>query len=316
MSIGKSIWEDIKHEFRTGNVIFQLIAVNVVVFLIIHLVNVLLFLITPGGEASDVSPVDVVLDWLMIPANIIVLLKRPWTIITHMFTHFGPWHLLFNMLWMYWFGRIMQEFIGNGKILALYILGGLVGAALMIVSYNIFPAFDTQVGYMKALGASAGVMSIVVATATLLPDYEIRLLIFGTVKLKWIALVVLVLDFVSIAGFNSGGHIAHIGGAFFGYMFIKQLQAGNDWSVTFNKLWSKVQSFFRAIMNAFKPSKGPRVVYKQEQNASSRPTGKTTKSSKGHQEVVDAILDKINESGYDSLTKEEKEILFRAGGSN
>lgn len=299
-----SILDDIKRQFTSGNVVNQLIIINIVVFLVINLVNVIGFLASSDkGIAS--AWLGKILGWIMLPANPRDLLTHPWTLFTHMFAHYEFLHLLFNLLWLYWFGRIISEFIGHKKILPLYIMGGLTGAILLIAAYNIFPGLHAGMPVVKALGASAGVLAIVVAAATLVPDYSIFLLFFGSVKIKYIAIIMVALDLISIPDFNSGGHIAHLGGALFGFVFIKQLQLGNDWSKPFNDLidW---------ITGIFSRSKQPRVVYKSRQP---RPKVRKPVSADvgegGKQDRVDAILDKIASSGYDSLSKEEKEFLFR-----
>lgn len=288
-----SIWSDIKREFFSGNVVSQLIIINVIVFIAINLVTVVIFL----SSGSTANPV---LQWIMLPAEIRELLRKPWTLLTHMFAHFGIWHLLFNMLWLYWFGRIIQEFIGNKKILPLFIYGGLCGAALLIISYNIFPGLQSELPYVSALGASAGVLAIVVAAATLVPDYTVFLLFFGAVKIKYIALFMVILDMVSIPGLNSGGRIAHLGGALFGYVFIKQLQVGHDWSKPFNNFLETAAGLFKR--------KEPRVVHKTGPQERKK---KQADYPQDKQQRVDAILDKIARSGYDSLSKEEKEFLFK-----
>jgi len=294
-----SIWADIRREFFSGNVVSQLIIINVVVFVIISLIKVALFLMNPDRLAVA-GIMDSILGWIMLRADVMELLKRPWVMITHMFSHYDIWHILFNMLWLYWFGRIIQEFIGNKKILPLYIYGGLTGAALLILSYNIFPGLQSELPYVSALGASAGVLAIVVAAATLVPDYTVFLLFFGGVKIKYIALFMVLLDMVSIPGLNSGGRIAHLGGALFGYVFIKQLQVGHDWSKPFNNFLDGISGLFKR--------KEPRVVYKTGPQERKR---KQPDYPQDKQQQVDAILDKIARSGYDSLSKEEKEFLFK-----
>ena len=299
-----SILEDLKREFSSGNVISQLIMINIGVFLILNLINVVAFLFHSDRESAGVL-LSEILSWIMLPADIGDLITRPWTLFTHMFAHYGFLHLLFNMLWLYWFGRIIQEFIGNKKVLPLYILGGLSGAVLLVISYNIFPGLQSAMPYVKALGASAGVLAIVVGAATLVPDYSVYLLFFGSVKIKYIAILMVLLDMVSIPDLNSGGHIAHLGGALFGFLFIKQLQLGNDWSKPF-------YSLIDAIAGAFNLSKKPRVVHrKRRARAEARTKTRKEDFSQGKQERIDAILDKIARSGYDSLTKDEKEFLFR-----
>jgi hypothetical protein len=211
-----------------------------------------------------------------------------------MFMHANIWHLLFNMLWFYWFGQIFEEFLGKRRTLGLYFMGGLAGAFLFVFSYNVFPFF-THVNAAAGsvlVGASASVMTIMVATATLVPDYTISLIFIGPVRIKWLVLFFVILDFLSIADLNAGGELAHLGGALIGFMYIKQLQNGNDW--------------IEGIRKLFKPRPKLKVVA----------TNHSRKSTDlPRQEEIDLILDKISKSGYDSLNKQEKEILFRASNN-
>jgi hypothetical protein len=190
------------------------------------------------------------------------------------------------MLWLYWMGQIFEEYLGNKRTIGLYLLGGLTGGLLFVACYNLIPAFTNvnAAATSVVVGASASVMAIVVATATLLPDYTIPLMIIGPVKLKWIALFYSVIDFLGIAGTNAGGEIAHLGGALFGFIYIKQLQRGHDWIGGINKLFS------------------PKPKMKVVSNSGNQRKASGTP----RQEDVDRILDKISGSGYDSLTKQEK----------
>ena len=304
----RSILEELKNEFRSGNVLTQLIIINVAMFIAINFVHLILFL-SMGDRMLAAVKFDEVLSWLMIPADFMKLITRPWTIITHMFAHQGFFHLLFNMLWLYWFGRILRDLTGNKMVLPLYILGGLAGAALLIVSYNVFPVLAGELPYAKALGASAGVMAIVIGTATLAPDYVMHLILIGPVRLKYIALFTLLLDVIGIPGPNTGGHIAHLGGALLGFVLVKQMQRGNDWSISFH-------NFTNAVIAAFKPQNGPRMAYKNKKGKTTQATRKTSKANFSKQEKIDQILDKISQSGYDSLTAEEKAFLFKASGED
>lgn len=298
--MGNSIWDDFKRTVNSGNTISILLIVNVCVFILINLLKVVDKLFIEGPDGAFYAPV---MEQILLRADIMGLLTHPWTLITHMFAHEGVFHLVFNLLFLYWFGRIVQEFIGNRHLLPLYILGGLSGAFLMVLSYNIFPGLATEVAYVRALGASAGVMAIVVGAATLVPDYTVFLILIGPVRLKYIALVLVILDLIGVAGFNGGGAIAHLGGALMGFVYIRQLQVGHDWALPFDKSIS----FINRLLSG-RP-KGPRVVYKRETAATT--AGPAKKQTQHDQARIDAILDKINQSGYDSLTKEEKEFLFR-----
>ncbi|CAN5218656.1 rhomboid family intramembrane serine protease [soil metagenome] len=299
MSIGSSIWDDFKRTVNSGNTISILLIINVCMFILINLLKVIDKLFIEGPDGVFYAPV---MEQILLRAEIMGLLTHPWTLITHMFAHEGVFHLVFNMLFLYWFGRIIQEFIGNRHLLPLYILGGLSGAFLMILSYNIFPGLATEVAYVRALGASAGVMAIVVGAATLVPDYTVFLILIGPVRLKYIALVLVLLDFIGMAGFNGAGAIAHLGGALMGFIYIRQLKVGHDWAVPFDRSLSFIGGLFSG------KRKGPRVVYKRE----TATTGtRSPEQGQRDQARIDSILDKINQSGYDSLTKEEKEFLFR-----
>lgn len=276
--------------FNSGSRVNLFIGINVIVFLAFNLIRVVQWLFT-----RQTTVYETIIDYLAVPTYTKELLFKFWTPFTYMFLHNGVFHILFNMLWLFWMGRIFEEFLNTKKLTFVYLAGGLAGAFLFIVSYNFLPAFSNQVMFATAVGASAAVTAIIVATATLLPDYTISLLLFGPVKLKWIALIYIVLDIISLAGANAGGHMAHLGGAIFGFFYIKSLQNGRDWSKPF--------------INLFKPRKKLKVVstnYSKPYQDNIHPDQKT----------IDEILDKISQSGYDKLTKREKEILFRASKSN
>ncbi len=292
-----TLWRELRQTLlRKDRMVVPLIAVNVIVFLAIQLIRLIFWLSGNGLDASYYA------DFLGVPASINLLLRQPWTLITSLFTHGELMHLLFNMLVLYWFGSILTEFLGNRKILPLYLAGGVCGAILFIISYQVFPVFAASVADARAWGASAGVMAIMIAAATLVPDYTLMLMFFGPIKIKWIALFTLVLDFISIPSSNAGGHIAHLGGALFGFVFIRQLQQGRDLSYGINWCFDKVAQLFSA-----KPSL--KVTYRKQENQSRKGNNKTTTSSE-RQEKLDMILDKIAASGYESLSKEEKEFLF------
>lgn len=309
----QSIWDDMKREFSYGNMVTRLIIINVAFFVFIHLVNVVLFLFN-GGQPSPlfkelVRFFSMSSDWKHI-------LTHPWVIITSMFLHEGFWHILWNMLFLYWFGRIVGDFIGNQRVLPIYLLGGLTGAGLYFLTANLLP-YGAE-GARYALGASAGVMAIVVAAGATAPNYSMRLLLIGDVKLKYIVAVLVFLDLIGVANnMNTGGAFAHLGGAFFGWLFIYQLREGNDWSAPVNKLLDRISGFFTSLTSGGRrppQKKGPRVVYRNVNKTRSAGKGnaRSDAESLSHQERVDAILDKIKQSGYESLSEEEKEFLFNA----
>jgi membrane associated rhomboid family serine protease len=278
------MWEEIRTQvFRSGNRLNLLIGVNVIVFLFLSLLGVVEMLTTRNAAISAVLN-----DYLAVPSYLPKLLIRFWTPLTYMFMHSGFFHILFNMLWFYWMGNIFQEYLGGKKLVDLYIIGGLAGAFLYVLFYNIFPLFADVKTVSTTVGASAAVMAIIVATATLLPDYTIQLLFLGSVKLKWIALFYVLFDLISITGPNAGGEISHIGGAIAGFFYIKHLQGNTVLGRAFER---------------FSKPKTLQVVSKNySKNSSIRP----------REEEIDSILDKISQSGYASLSKKEKEILFNA----
>ncbi|WP_207428109.1 rhomboid family intramembrane serine protease [Pedobacter sp. SYSU D00535] len=281
--MSRSMVDELKAKMlHSGSRLNLFIGINIIVFLVIGILKLVSFLgISPALAAIAVEN-------LRLPAYLPALLVKPWTLLTYMFTHLEFFHFLFNMLWLYWMGRIFEEFLNNRQFTFTYLAGGFAGAFLYILFYNVFPVYQDDLPLARMHGASAGVMAIIVATATLLPDYEIRLLLIGGVRLKYLALVYIVLDVIGIAGANSGGSLAHLGGALLGFVFIKRLQAGSDWSKLFNR-----EKRFKVIRN--EPAKSS-----------------TSYSALPDQEVIDRILDKISKSGYDSLSKQEKEQLFRA----
>lgn len=296
-----SIWADIRREFDYGNMVTRLIIVNVGVYVVVNL----LWMILTHTNAGTPPLYHDILHFFSISSDWMKVLLRPWTIVTNMFLHEGFWHILWNMLFLYWFGRIVGDLLGNHRILPLYLLGGIVGALAFFISANIFPYGEGGVRY--ALGASGAVMAIVTASGFLAPDYIIRLLFLGEVKLKYIVAVLILMDVIMTAGTdNTGGHFAHLGGAFFGWFFVYRLREGHDLSASLNNFFDRITSFFRS-------SKGPKVAYRNpslKRKAHAVSDGDPEDMS--HQEQLDEILEKIKRSGYDSLSSEEKEFLFDA----
>jgi membrane associated rhomboid family serine protease len=291
--------EDFKNAFqRYNNAHVQLIIINIVVFLVLAVVLVF-------SRALGFPYVfDVIHDQLAIPAPIGEFLQKPWTLITYAFVHdlSGIFHILFNMLIFYWFGKLFVEYLGSDKLVALYFLGALAGGLAYLVVYNTIPFYIERIGSFNGMvGASAAVYAIVVATATLIPDYTFFLLFLGPVRIKYIAAVAIVVSFLGSVGQNAGGNVAHLGGALMGFVYLKQLQAGVNWGswVTATLDW------FKALFTA-KPK--VKVTYRKQYSDTQKPKAKSSIS----QDEIDAILDKISDGGYESLTKEEKEKLFNA----
>ena len=286
-----TIIDTLRHKFTSGTMLIKLIFINIGVFVLLRLASVIIMLM--GGDAQPI------MQWLEMPSDPATFITCPWTIITYMFCHYDIMHILFNMLWLYWFGQIFLMTRNARQMFALYIYGGIGGALLYLLAFNIFPYFQGVNSYM--LGASASVIAIVVATAMLHPDFKLNLLLIGQVSLKWIAIITIAIDLLSITSANAGGHIAHIGGGIIGYLFVVMLKRGRDITIPFN----------RAIDSIVNHAKGIKSPLKAK---ASRPASSNKKASnpsaKSDQENLDEILDKIKKSGYTSLTSEERDRLF------
>lgn len=282
---------DIKQFYRQGNVVIRFILINVGVFLLANL-----FLLI---EALTQTPIFDSIKWLAAPSAIGSLLVKPWTVVTYMFLHQDFWHLLWNMVILFFAGRIFHDLLGTRRFINTYFIGGWAGLLLFILFYNVFPVFENQVG-APILGASASIMAIFVGIAAYTPNYTVFLPLIGGVKLKYIAIFYVVLDFINIrSGGNPGGNIAHLGGALWGFLWARQLKSGRDISSWFDILV--------AYLSAMIPQKKKmKVVHKNKKAAA-----QNTAQKKADSAAIDEILDKISKSGYDSLTAAEKEILFR-----
>ncbi|MDZ7738164.1 MAG: rhomboid family intramembrane serine protease [Bacteroidales bacterium] len=288
-----SIISELKEQFRKGTNLLKLIYINSAVFLVMAVLQIIAVL--SNNPAISTS----VVEFLALPASSTAVLQKPWTVVTYMFLHEGFFHVLFNMLWLYWFGRIFSDYFDQKKLVSVYIMGGLAGALLYMLSFNIFPAFSETINISIALGASASVMAIVVATATLVPDHAVYLLFLGRVKIKYIAIGIFLLTSVFDFSVNTGGKIAHIGGAVLGYIYATRFKQGKDTGKWINKALDGIATWF-------KPRKKMKVAYKKPM------TDYEYNSIKAdHQEQINKILEKISKGGYDSLTKKEKEILFK-----
>lgn len=292
----------LKSAFFKADILRRLIYINAGIFL---LINLYLIIAKLSGNTQWLAVTGQDL-FLASTGDLSELILRPWSIITYMFTHVDPWHLIINMLVLYWFGSLFQQLIGQRKLLAVYLLGGLSGLLAFILAYNIFPTLGPGA---HILGASAGVMSVMVGVAAYKPDLRMNLILIGPVKIMYIALVYVVLDFVSLRGnVNLGGHIGHLGGALFGFLWAMQFRNGNDIAVGFERLLDRFFTFFRpggasfrVVRNKKKAQSNPRFQTDEEFNA----------QKKADQDRIDAILDKISKAGYDSLSKAEKEFLFK-----
>ena len=288
---------------KPDNGLIQIILINAIVFIVINIIRV--FTNISGNTAAYAW----IINQIALPSDISSFLMKPWTIITYFFTHEGFFHILFNMLFFYWFGRIIYEFLGNNKLINLYVMGGLIGGFIFILIYNLVPFYENRVQLSILMGASAGVFAVVVGAATFMPNYTFFLLFLGPIKIKYIAIFYVLLSFFNIDGSNAGGDISHLGGALIGFLYVQQLKKGNDFG-------QPIISFIHFIKSLFVGKPKIRVSYKNP--GKSRTSKKTKTQNKSEQsksvpqDEIDAILDKISEGGYESLTKEEKEKLFNA----
>lgn len=291
-------FDEFKRTFSKRSTLTQLIMVNVGVYLFLKILGVVFFLFRQENLEQ------LVLGYLALPADPAVILKKPWTIISYMFLHYDFFHILFNMLWLYWFGKIFLEYLNPKKLISVYLIGGLAGGLVYVLAFNLFPAFEETVGQSVALGASAAVLAIVMAISFYVPEYTLYLMFFGPVKLKYIALVTVLIDILSIKSGNAGGHLAHLGGALFGFLYATQLRRGLDLSKGFSKLMDSMTSLFR-------PRPKMKVHYKKPEG---RPETDMEYNARraAEQRTIDQILDKIARSGYEGLSKEEKDLLFKS----
>ena len=292
MQAMESIFTNLKNTFRAGSILVKLIYINVGLFILIRLLGVLFLLFNIPGIPF--------LQYLQMPSSPELLMYRPWTVITYMITHFDFLHILFNMLWLYWFGGLFLTFFSERQLGGLYLLGGIAGAVLFMLAYNIFPYFQTVASSSYLMGASASVMAIVFAVSFYRKDLEINLFLIGRIKLIYLALFTFVIDLLAITSDNAGGHIAHIGGALFGIWFAVRIKEGKDLTGPMNRLLDRV-------VNLGKRKPKMKVTYKRAETDYEYNARKHRESAD-----IDAILDKLKRSGYESLSADEKRQLFDA----
>ena len=285
------IIEKIKYKFTHAGIVEKLIYINLALFLMVFVVNTFGFLF----QAKH----NFLIDWLSLPANFNDFIDKPWTIITYGFLHAGFLHILFNLIALFFIGNLFKQYFTSKQLLNFYLLGTLCGGIVFMGSYNFFPALQNDSDRSILLGASAGISAIFIGIATYMPNYEVRLPLIGFVKLWILGAIWIALDVIQIPVSNAGGRLAHIGGALFGFIYVNY--ASNKEITIFNPL----TEIFKK-----KAKKSPlKTVYNSgKKNTYTKKSSKTTT-----QQEVDAILDKISKSGYETLSKEEKDFLFRQG---
>jgi membrane associated rhomboid family serine protease len=301
----RSIADDVRYQFQSGNTITRLIIVNVALFLAIILFQLILTL--SSGFSTENGLFAKVVGYLYLSDDLLWDAKHPWTLLTHMFTHVGFFHMLFNMLVLYWFGRIAGDLLGDHRMLPLYIYSGLAGALIYLLTAPlIYP------GGSNLHGASAAIMGIVAAAGITAPDYQMRLLLLGDVRLKYIVVGLLAIYIIGIANMeNVGGHMAHLGGAAFGFFYVHMLRQGRDLTRGFRRLFSWFQKPSRRTPQPVKRKVTMEVRHRTASRKTEIQRPRET-SYKGEQERLDLILDKIKQSGFNSLDEDEKKFLHDA----
>jgi membrane associated rhomboid family serine protease len=299
-----SVFEEVKNAWnKPNNGLAQLIIINVAVFVVLGVLAVI----------SSIGGVDGIFTFVYrqftIPAPFDEFIFRPWTIITYAFAHsfLNLWHIIMNMLVLYWFGRVFVDFFGSQKLINLYILGAIAGGVTYLLAYNLIPFYADRMNMFSGMvGASAAVFAISVATATYFPDHKFFMLFFGPVKIKYLVGIYIFISFLGSVGSNAGGNLAHLGGALMGFIYARQMMKGTEMGTWVFKTMEFIKSFF-----VQKPK--IKVTHRQPKSTSSQRSSTATQpKSDFNQDEIDKILDKISERGYDSLTKEEKEKLFNA----
>jgi len=297
--------DKIRYKLQTATVVEKLIAINVLVFFLFFLFRTIAYLFQ--------LPSDFLLEWFVFPKEPGEFIFKPWSIITYSFLHGGIWHILSNMLILFFSGIYFLNYFSPKRLLNYFFLGVIMGALVYMLSYNLFPAFQSM-GRSYLIGASAGVMAVLVGIATYIPNMRVKLLLIGSIKFWYIAAFLVALDIIQIPMSNAGGHLAHLGGAALGYVYTKQLQKGNDIGSWFEKIMDSFASLFKTterkakMKTVYRKNTNKKSATEQRKPFSSRKLDKDEK-----QKQIDAILDKISKSGYDSLSKSEKDFLFKAG---
>lgn len=286
---------DLRERFRRGDTVVRLLYLNIGVFVIVSLVNLVLMLFR--------WPTAYWTNCLELPANLQQLARQPWSLITYMFMHAGLLHLVFNMLWLFWFGKLFLQFFSSRHLRGLYLLGGICGGLLYLLAFNVFPYFSDAVYLSYLLGASASVLAIVFAVGLSQPDLEVQFLLIGRVRLKYVALAVFLLDLFFITSDNGGGHIAHLGGALAGCWFVTGLRKGYDVTRWINAVFDAVGKLFVRT-----PRRPKMTVHFSDRTKDYEYNAR----KKERNEAIDRILDKLRQSGYNSLTDDEKRQLFDA----
>ena len=297
------MFKELVRRFASADIVMKFIYTNVLVYIILVLIGVFSVLLNRPSLVATIS------SWLELPASLIVLVHRPWTLFTYMFMHGGLMHILWNMFALYLFGRIFLDFFSVRHFVGVYLLGGLFGALFFVLAYNLFPYFAAVVDVSHLVGASAAVLAVVTAAAVRSPEYRINMLFFGSVKLSTFAIVTVCISVLMLSGNNAGGNFAHIGGAIAGAIFAISLNKGHDVTKLINWACDKFTLLFEKAKNLF--ARRPKMEFKSTQGAAKHSADYDYNARRREKEnTMNEILDKVKRSGYASLTDEEKKRLF------
>ncbi|WP_233860917.1 rhomboid family intramembrane serine protease [Tenacibaculum piscium] len=298
-----SNFENLKYRFKNAGIVEQLIYINLAVFLLVFISNTFSFLFE--------SNTNFLVKWFALPASFDDFLSKPWTIITYGFLHTGFIHILSNLIALFYIGHLFKQYFTSKQLLNFYLLGTVFGGIIFMASYHFFPALQKVADTSILLGASAGISAIFIGIATYMPNYELKFPLIGFVKLWKLACIWVAFDVLQIPAGNAGGHLAHIGGALFGFLYV--LKASNKELEILNPFKKIVTTFFQNNRNNRKEKNKReqplKTVYKSGKKSTKTTLKKSEKSV--NQQEIDAILDKISKTGYDTLTKAEKDFLFK-----
>ena len=291
-----TFFENLKRIFRTGDSLIKLIFINSAVFLSLYIISLVFQLFNLSGSFA--------LSYLAVPSDLTLLAYRFWTPLTYMFFHQDVLHILFNMLALYWFGKLFLMFFTEKQLVGLYLLGGILGSLFYLAAYNIFPFFAPVVHSGFLLGASGSIMAILLAVAIYSPNMEMQMLFIGRIKLIYIAIFYVLISLFGITSNNAGGQLAHLGGALAGYLFVVSLRRGTDLTRFFNVVLDSISNLFK-----------PRRLKVKRTGFSGRKMSDADYNANKAKKIaeIDRILDKIKTSGYESLSAEEKKRLFEQG---
>ena len=292
---------NLKYRFKTASLLGRLIYINIAVFIVLRLIGITGFLFD-----FDARPI---INYIQVPSDVDLMLKQPWTLVSYMFAHYDVLHILFNMLCLWWFGKLFLEFFNQRQMTGLYLIGGLGGALIYLLAYNLLPAFTYQRGML--LGASASIMAIMLAVAVKAPNYKVGLLFFGEVSLKWIAIILIFLDFLSIDTQNAGGHISHIGGALTGCAYALAFRKGIDITNWLNKIIDSIVVLFERLFKKPRTKINQKKYHFKHSDTGTKTKRQDTGISAEDEKDLDEILKKIKQSGYSALSNEEKRRLFQ-----